>query len=213
MPVIFSQCSLLQITFPSNAVSLLNEKGETDAAGGWIFEPNHAVINSHGCSEALWRMLGYGRMIATLICVVKDLQLLPSLYLSSSVRVKSWFLLFFFFLEKIQIHVQFLGREERGAFFLCACLPQKQIMFPLPLGLTWFIVVNKIRVSASLKFKCMGRVVPRCWCRSSPSVMGTVTHLQAEGICPVGASRLSVSSETRRAWQPLPRLKARTYSL
>lgn len=61
--------------------------------------------------------------------------------------------------------------------------------------------------------KCRGRVVPSCWCLSSPPVMGRRTHLQAEGICPVGAGRLSVSSETRCAWQPLPRLKARTYSL
>lgn len=61
--------------------------------------------------------------------------------------------------------------------------------------------------------KCRGRVVLSCWCLSSPPVMGRRTHLQAEGICPVGAGRLSVSSETRCAWQPLPRLKARTYSL
>lgn len=61
--------------------------------------------------------------------------------------------------------------------------------------------------------KCRGRAVLSCWCLSSPPVMGRRTHLQAEGICLMGAGRFSLSSETRCAWQPLPRLQARTYSL
>lgn len=55
------------------------------------------------------------------------------------------------FPAKTQTHVLLLGQEECGAFFLSAYFPQKWIRSRLQLGLTWFIVVNRIRASASLK--------------------------------------------------------------
>lgn len=134
-------------------------------------------------------------------------------YLVDTVRIKGW-CIYFFSLgghkpmccssdEKNVAHSSFLPIFHRNA--------SRPVYNWAWLDLSWLIGLEHQPFWRILK--CRGRVVPSCWCLSSPPVMGRRTHLQAEGICPVGAGRLSVSSETRRAWQPLPRLKARTYSL
>lgn len=131
-------------------MSLLNKKGETDTAGGWTFEPNRAVVNSRGCSEALWRMLSYGSMISALRHVVKDLQVFPGIYFSSSVRIKGWFI-YLFSLQDTNPCAAPRMRRTWCILPIHLFSTKKWIMSHLQLGLTWFIVVNRIRASASLK--------------------------------------------------------------
>lgn len=87
MPIVFSQCSLLQTSFPSNAVSLLNEKGETHAAGGWIFWAKSScyhALNSHGCSEGCGAKTGWSLLWYVLLRIIRCCSVFSAAVLSES---------------------------------------------------------------------------------------------------------------------------------
>lgn len=199
---VFCVCYLLLVLIPANNFSF-----RSCVSFGWegrnrcSWRLNFgAKLSSGGCSDPLWRMLSCGSTVPALGRFVKDPQVLPGAYCQNP-RLLHLFL----FPGRTQARVLLLRWEEGGRFFLSACFPQKcsRPVLSRLIGLEHQAYWRRL--------KCRGAVGLRCL--SSPPVMGRRTHLQAEGICLVGAGRLSVSSETRCAWQPLPRLRARTYSL